>query len=336
MEKNATYYEELIATYFAGEATPEAIQELSQWLDESPAHLALFDDYRKTWMLATRDAIDSTISVSRAWDNLSGQLNIEQAEISETPSGVSKIKPMFAYWKVAAAIVLVLGIAAAMFYLQKPVMQLVVAEAGNMEYVLPDGSVVNLYKGSSIEFDKDFHKKARKISMEGEAYFSVKHDASHPFIVRANDANVEVLGTEFDVKAVSGAKRVEVSLTRGSVKLYFDSNNQIAALLKPGESGVADLSSRAITTSTIRDANYMAWKTREITFNNTPLEEVAAALSKVYQTSIQVKGNTKNQLLTATFNRQELDDILRIIGSTLDVPISRNGDTIIIDTNSIN
>ena len=84
---------------------------------------------------------------------------------------------------------------------------------------LPDGSKVILNAGTTITYPNAFVSKNREVEINGEAFFEVAHDAEHPFIVKANQINVEVLGTQFNVKAYEEDDWIEVSLSEGKVEV---------------------------------------------------------------------------------------------------------------------
>src|SRR5660398_29209 len=67
--------------------------------------------------------------------------------------------------------------------------------------VLPDSSLVFLNSGSEITFNNNFKKGERQVSLVGEAYFSVTKDPENPFRIKTSEIEVEVLGTEFNLKA---------------------------------------------------------------------------------------------------------------------------------------
>lgn len=99
----------------------------------------------------------------------------------------------------------------------------------NYEVVhLPDGSTVYLNHNSAITYDQGFNP--RIIGLEGEAFFTVKADESI-FLVTTEYGDVEVLGTEFNVKAA--AKQLVVDVKSGLVELktQFD-NSKIEKGLK--------------------------------------------------------------------------------------------------------
>jgi ferric-dicitrate binding protein FerR (iron transport regulator) len=60
---------------------------------------------------------------------------------------------------------------------------------------LPDGTKVSLNRGSKISYPSTFEGQTREITLQGEAFFDVAHDAQHPFIIHAQGADIKVLGT---------------------------------------------------------------------------------------------------------------------------------------------
>jgi len=115
----------------------------------------------------------------------------------------------------------------------------VTTRAGSrMQLKLPDGSKVFINSSSNLSYDKDFGKKLREVTLEGEAYFDVVKDPEHPFIIHTKVVDVKVLGTEFNVKAYPEDKVTETSLIRGSVELTVKNRNNEKIHLKPNEKSV--------------------------------------------------------------------------------------------------
>src|SRR5690606_2960126 len=98
---------------------------------------------------------------------------------------------------------------------------------------LPDGSKVTLNSASSIKYDKHFSNGRREIELIGEAYFDVKKDSLHPFIVETNHIQTKALGTAFNVKAYKGDS-ILVALMSGVVEVS-NSVMQSKEMLMPGE-----------------------------------------------------------------------------------------------------
>jgi transmembrane sensor len=130
----------------------------------------------------------------------------------------SSFKGIFGLYKqkiAAAAVILLLAGATWYMLLQERVKQRVFATKSERQTLqLPDGSVVHLEKGSSITFPEYFGKKNREVTLKGEAFFEINHDAKHPFIISSSLINTTVLGTSFNMEVHEGnmARVVVVSV----------------------------------------------------------------------------------------------------------------------------
>lgn len=97
---------------------------------------------------------------------------------------------------------------------------------------LSDGSKIWLNAASSVTYPTAFTGNERKISITGEAYFEIAHDAKKPFTVSANGMEIQVLGTHFNVNAYDDEENTSTTLLEGSVKI---TNQHSVSLLKPGQ-----------------------------------------------------------------------------------------------------
>jgi transmembrane sensor len=335
MEEKTTYYEGLMAAYFSGEATPEEIMQLSAWLTEDEANLDSFETFRKAWLLTGKDALSSAIDLDTEWKAISQKLSPEAHEVVVPTGKASKgrLASLLTSWKAAAALVVLLVTATAVFYLNfNPDIVIAKAESGNLEQVLPDGSIVSLLKGSEIEYPSQFSENNREVRLEGEAYFNVKRDLSKPFIVSGGNARIEVLGTSFNVNTKAGSGEVSVVLTSGKVSLYFEGRESENIILHPGEKAEMNVAKKVITTGVNADPNYMAWKTGRIVFDNSSLDQVIATLNKVYNQEFGL-GNPQLSAcsLTVTFDQQPLGSVIKVIEATLDVEITKVDGAMIIN-----
>ncbi len=72
---------------------------------------------------------------------------------------------------------------------------------------------------SSLYFPTEFVGKTRKVVFTGEAYFEVAKNKNMPFIVSMDDMEIEVLGTQFNVKAYSNENNIYTTLVEGAVRI---------------------------------------------------------------------------------------------------------------------
>lgn len=147
---------------------------------------------------------------------------------------------------------------------------------------LADGSKVYLHPGSKLHFPNKFVGDERVVTLEGEAYFEVSHDASRPFIVKTAYGSTKVLGTEFDVTACEG-KAPSVTLVKGRVQVETPSHTTI---LHPGSKAVWT-DEGEITTSQVDTESLTLWKEGYLFYDNMPLDEILHDISLYYKVNFK-------------------------------------------------
>jgi len=335
MNDNLTYYTDLISRYFTGEATPAEILLISGWVKEDVENRRLFAEYQKSWLATEKSMLDSKLDVDEEWGKLVSRIPIAsgEAEREVIPLRVVRKSPAIGIrnlWKVAAAIVILAVSAAVIFYyFSKPSMVTLTADNRNIEEVLPDGSVITLNVGSTIEYPEKFTGHTRDVKLTGEAYFNVTHDKTKPFIVAGENARVEVLGTTFNVNTNAGKESMSVILTSGKVSLYYKNHSSECVILMPGEMAEISKTEQRITKAANIDPNYMAWKTGKLVFDDMDLGTVIATLNHIYHADIKfANGEIRNCRITATFDRQPLTSVLKVLKGTLDLQVVEKGKSV--------
>ena len=332
MNDNSTYYIDLITRYFSGEITEEELRLLSDWLQADPSNKETFRQYQQTWQLIEKQNIGQSVNLDREWQALQSKINTPVSG-SGTNGKVIPIKPAFTLqkvWKAAAAVIIFLVSGFLLYnYISKPSNIVLTAQASNLEQTLPDGSVISLQKGSQITYPSKFTGGTRNVELNGKAYFKVSHDKTRPFIVSSGNARIEVLGTQFNVNTSKAPGTLEVVLTSGKVSVYYAQKPAENVILMPGEKAVLNASQNQIQKSSNADANYMAWKTRVLVFEDKTLAEVINTLEDVYQVPVILADEKlAGCRVTATFNDQSLESILQVLEETLSLNIKHNGNNL--------
>jgi len=330
MNDNTTYYTHLITRYFSGEITEEELRLLSDWLKDTPGNEELFRQFRETWQMIEKQKINSVVDIEQEWSSLQTKMNIP---VKTVPLNWNRqgIKSAFQYiWKAAAVAIILLAASFLLYlYLSKPNEIVILAQAKNIEQLLPDGSVVYLHAGSKITYPEKFSSEKRNVELEGKAYFIIAHDKTKPFILASGDARVEVLGTRFNVNTRKSGGSMEVVLTSGKISVYFKGKTKDNVLLMPGEKAEVYTGKKVISKTLNTDPNYMAWKTKVIVFNDESLSEVVKTLQDVYQTPVRLVNQHLSQCrVTASFNDQSLQSVLEVIKVTLGLQVKQNGNSI--------
>lgn len=199
---------------------------------------------------------------------------------------------------------------------------------------LPDGTLVSLNSNTKLSYPQIFSGKTREVSFEGEAFFEVKPDKNKPFIIHAGQAQIKVLGTSFNVSAYPQTELVEVVVETGRVQVSEQMTKTAKTnelILTPGDKGTLVYSSHSLYKTTNQNPNYLAWKTRILTFKATSLTKVIGELEKVYKVNIRLADQELGGLLlTAQFNDYSLDFILKVIENTFRIEVkNENGQYIL-------
>lgn len=208
---------------------------------------------------------------------------------------------------------------------------LTIPRGGQFFIKLADGTQVWLNSDSKLKFPVSFiDGEPRQVELVyGEAYFDVSpsnaHKGSH-FNVLTNNQNVEVLGTEFNIKAYQDSPGIYTTLVEGKVSLTgsFQSTN-----LKPGEQAVLD--NHSIRVGAVDVFNEVSWKEGVFSFQEMPLKEIMKVLERWYDIKTVFKNkNIENSTFNGILDKnQKIEEILNIISNTNKIPYEINQKTVI-------
>ena len=337
METNSTYYIDLITKYFYGEATTEDIIELEAWVKAEPLNADLFSQYQKTWKAVENSRMENSKEVDQEWNKLFYRISPPETrtksfktknfDIQNSVFNIQYSNSLRWFLRIAA-IFLLLAIPAFFLYhyLTPPVETHLIAGNEITERTLPDGTVVTLNSGAILTYPSRFEGSFRTVTLQGEAWFEVSPDKSKPFVIAVENVRIRVVGTSFFVNTKTLDNNKEIILATGMVRVYYENKPEKMAILSPGDKAELNTDGYSIIKSTNEDQNYLAWKTKHIVFNNTPLNEVVALLTKVYHTSIRLSDERLSDCrITTTFDKQSLESVLNVLKATLDLQIRNTG-----------
>ena len=166
------------------------------------------------------------------------------------------------------------------------------------------------------------------VNLIGEAFFQVEPQTGSTFVINANDLEIAVLGTSFNVQAYDHSKAIEVVVQTGTVKLV-EKTDQESITLHSGEKGIYGKDHKQLSRQPNDDINFLSWKTRKITFVQDDLHTVAQTLNRTYQVNIYFSADISPTCeVTVTFDNQTLDAVLNVLKNTLDLSYQIIGDQI--------
>lgn len=180
---------------------------------------------------------------------------------------------------------------------------------------LSDGTFVHLNSGTTLRYPIKFIAgENRQVFLDGEAFFDVAKDKKHPFIVNADNLNVRVLGTHFNVSNYPEDALTDVVLVEGSVGMYeskeqFDASKNI--ILKPGFKGSFNKENAKISTKAVLTDIYTSWINGGLTFRNMTFKNIITKLERRYNVTI-VNKNEKlaNEKFNASFKEESIENVM--------------------------
>ncbi|WP_083421865.1 FecR domain-containing protein [Arsenicibacter rosenii] len=335
----------LIGKYLAGEATADEAERVRRWLDEGPEQAAELDRFGRIWDEAANVPAGRVVDTDAAWAKVNRRMKALPADTPPETGREPVIRPLHTHapqqpvrdrqpiWRVAAAVVLLLGAGwiGYQWLTPGPVhMQLAQTQAAKQTVTLPDGSTVLLNRNSRLDFPDAFTDSTRQVTLTGEAFFDIKPDADHPFVISARGTTVRVLGTSFTVRAYSDTVRVAVATGR----VQFAARKQ-RIVLRPDEEAVYLEREDTIRKAAFLSPNVMAFRTNRLTFDKTTLTEVVRSISELYGQPVTLSSDAiKNCRYTGSFENEKLEEVLEIVATSLKLKVERSGQGYVLAGNS--
>jgi transmembrane sensor len=194
---------------------------------------------------------------------------------------------------------------------------------------LQDGTRVWLNAASSITYPAIFNGADRVVKVTGEAYFEVAKNKKQPFrVILANNTEIEVLGTHFNVDAYADEASINTTLLEGSVKVR--SLIQGPVIMKPGEQVQVNGKDLKLLKNVDLD-NVMAWKNGLFSFAGAKLETVMRQLSRWYDVDVRYEGKMPEVEFDGEIDKGlSLSQVLKGLTTTRINYRIENGNTIVI------
>jgi transmembrane sensor len=190
---------------------------------------------------------------------------------------------------------------------------------------LADGSEVVLAPESRLAVLARFANGTRTVVLDGEAMFTVRHDAARPFMVRARGALIRDVGTRFDLRAYAD-EPVTVAVAEGAVSMRRQNAADSGTVLNANDVGTLRTDGRVSTEHAVRLAGYIEWASGNLSFSNRPLPEVLLTIGRWYDLDVRAPdARLAARRVTAQFSKQTPEEILDALALAVDATVERNG-----------
>ena len=367
---------QFVAHFVTGDYTPAAYATFLEWLRTATVDElnAIADEHEALYERWPLPAGGSSAAPTSLWvAELEEKLDAVSREMLERGEGVpvrsmnlmSRGFPRRRVW-VAAASVLVLLSAGGLWYTSQhagqheksnissqdqgrawlsdsgsaSLSQVISTPRGRVQkqLSLADGSRVWLNAASTLKYPSAFSGSERVVELSGEGFFEVAKNSAMPFRVRIKDAEVEVLGTHFNIMAYENDKVSRTTLIDGSVRLIDLSkgveHGSEQKELQPGQQAVMAYPLAGIPGGiemvTIEDPNSVtAWKDGILQFNSADITTVMHTVERYYDVDIQFDQTMSEKPFTGSFPREfKLEQVLKSITSFYKLQFKMDGKSV--------
>lgn len=290
----------------ATDCTEQERQAFEQWLNADPLHAFEYEAMLEIWDVAEDlPRLENIVPIARA----------------------KPATPWRSFGIAAAVCALALPLAAysgwSLGWLPNSYQHFEASNA-TRQVTLSDGSQIELNLGTELTFSN--YKDQRRVTLDkGEAFFSVSHDATHPFIVKAADGSIRVTGTKFNVWMYED--QVRVNLIEGSV--LVTSNDDL-----PGDGLRLEPSMQARykhgdftpqISQTYANDSSLAWRHGKLVLDDLALSEALPLINRYLEKPVMVADNSTGAIrLGGIYNIKELNNLVGTLPRVLPVYLTRN------------
>jgi transmembrane sensor len=336
-EKNI---ETIVRKYLGGESNREELEKALELFSDPYHNLNLRPVLFRCWEKDEKTGTNNLpqLKTETILDKIHHRINIEAGRKKENHTK----KTVLNLFKIAAVLILGLFFGLLVQSLQKtdPVFYTAIAPKGSIsQMILPDSTMVYLNAGSELKYTEESQKNLisrkggiRKVFLAGEAWFDVSKNEKKPFVVHTPYYNVEVLGTQFNVKAYPDDDEVATTLEKGKVKITSSEKYTLkeTTTLHPGEQLVYT-KNKGINISDVNTRRFTAWKENRLIFINMNLKELFVLLERKYGVEIEVSDDmVLNYHYDSTITNETIIEVLNLIAETLSIQYKIEGQRIII------
>ncbi len=331
----------LLGKKVSGEATPQELEELQSLIAGSEEGIDAIGGLEQMLHTVNVDTVGkSEEEIDARWQRFKKNL-ITEDKVADLPA----IKRRNMAWFAAASVFVVFSVCVALF-MRKSIdsasallAQVQTPAKATRQLTLPDGTKVWLNAKSNLIYDKKkFGVKLREVSLVGEAFFDVKKDKKHPFVVNTASLHLRVLGTAFNVRAFSNEKKSEAALVHGSIEVTLVNNPDKKIILKPSEKIIVRNSNElaeaeslrktgarermmSIPLITLSNIHYKdedplpveaQWIEKKLAFESETFDDIAARMERYYNVNINFEDESlKSLVFSGTFTNESVSDAFR-------------------------
>jgi len=336
-EHQSAYNEEawrLIVRYLDGSLTDVEQVDVSERLASDPHFAHLMEHARTLWSASRYRSGASPMlgeDIRRDWEKVAEAIQRDTRSSQRNPRGLSRYVHRRHIQVIRLAAILLVTILSSVFITYMalkpdpaPVQEMVFREIQTdrnqrVNLMLSDGTGVSLSVESRLIIPDKFAPDVRQVELTGEARFDVAHAPNRPFLIRSGDVTVQVLGTDFGVRAYENENRVDVVVKSGSVAVERNGvSDPERVVLSPGQLVSVRAGNQPMVTRDVNADDYLGWMNGRMKFHETPFSEVISQLERWYDIQIVTRDQEINEfVLTALLDVRSMEHVFEVISQSL-------------------
>ncbi len=198
---------------------------------------------------------------------------------------------------------------------------------------LADGSLVWLSPNSKLSYPDQFNDKQRSVSLDGEAFFEVAHDADHPFIIKTGKVNTVVLGTSFNISAYPKQKTISVTLVSGKVAVALHTTNSThTEMILPNQQVIIDKNDEKLRKIDYPDAaSFLDRRLGKYEYKGSTLQQVVQDIESQYNVRINLDGSLSDKTFYGNLDMNaQLSQVLNKLCLIMELKYEKKGEGYVI------
>lgn len=344
----------LVQRVVVGSATADDRARVAQWIGTDQTRATFVESLQRVW--AESDAMPARFDTAGAWELARRRLALGRSLPPRSPqehaprrtarsrlrrageSGsirtprINRIAVAYCAGALAAGVIATVAtVDVRRSAARAPAATYAAAPGQRKTVTLPDGTQFTLAPASRLTVARDYGRNRRDVRLDGEAYFTVAHDPSRPFIVRAANAVVTDIGTRFDVRAYAGDAESRVAVAEGRVALgpARSPDRTSPIVLTAGEISGVDAHNRITAPARGDVATLTSWTHGVLELHDVPLGDAIPELVRWYNVNIRLADPALSGLrLTVSLRDTPATDAVTLIAATLGLVATNDGQTI--------
>ncbi len=326
MKESFPIGEHIVDHLLDGKNTSADDQKLDDWLSEDSNNKSDFEKYRKIWDASNDVSTLRKFDSGKAWFQLDSSFekrNLLQNRLKNIAFIVSGMAA-------SLLIFMALNFYTDFFNASGNTVSMSTTYGSRSEVVLPDGSIVKLNAGSTLEYHYDNSQQSRQVKFSGEGFFEVAK-SSKPFIIHTPEGiDVKVLGTKFNLSSYPEDDYIQTSLVEGSVEMSHSGTAKL--ILKPGQIANFDKSKIELNYQHGEVVQNLGWMQNKLYMDNMSLQEVCIRLHRWYDVKITLQDKEIGEKIhyTGVLREQTVLDVLNSLCELSSIKYEIKGKEILI------